>query len=43
MLIDEPIIRAALLDEYQKVFGDLSTEKEIVALSKRIEELKKEQ
>lgn len=43
MLLDEPIIRAALLDEYQKVFGDLSTEKEIVALSKRIEELKKEQ
>lgn len=42
MLIDEPIIRTALLDEYKNVFGDLNTEMEIVALSKRLEELKRE-
>ena len=40
MTIDEPIIRAALLDEYKHVFGDLSAKQELESLTKRVEELK---
>ena len=41
--IDEPIIRTALWDEYAKVFKEKKVEYEIAILSKRIEELKKQQ
>jgi predicted ATP-binding protein involved in virulence len=37
MTIDEPIIRSALLDEYESVFGDLSAAQKIDELKKRIE------
>lgn len=40
MVIDEPIVRAALIDEYKNVFGDLNATEEIAALTKRLEELK---
>lgn len=42
LTIDEPIIRTALLDEYKKVFGNISAVEEIAALNKRLEELKKQ-
>ena len=42
MVIDEPIIRMALLDEYKNLFGDLTAKQEIQALNKRIDELKKQ-
>ena len=40
LVIDEPIVRAALIDEYKNVFGDLNATEEIAALTKRLEELK---
>ena len=39
MTIDEPLIRSALIDEFEKVFGDLSVDQEIKKLSKRLEDL----
>lgn len=40
MLIDEPIVRMALLDEYHRVFPDNGTELKIKELQRQIEELK---
>lgn len=40
MLIDEPIIRNALLGEYHRVFTDIDNEKRIKELQRQIDELK---
>lgn len=40
MLIDEPIVRMALLDEYHRVFPDNDTELKIKELQRQIQELK---
>ncbi len=40
MLIDEPIIRMALLGEYHRVFADKGNEKKIIELQRQIDELK---
>lgn len=43
MLIDEPIVRIALLDEYHRVFPNSSTDLKIKELQRRIQELKNNQ
>lgn len=40
MLIDEPIIRTALLGEYHRIFTDSDNEKKIKELQRQIDELK---
>ncbi len=40
MLIDEPIIRTALLGEYHRIFNNNDKEKKISELQRQIDELK---
>lgn len=40
MLIDEPIIRNILLDEYHRVFAETDKEQKIKELQRQIDELK---
>ena len=41
MLIDEPIIRMALLGEYHRIFTQANKEKKIKELQRQMDELKK--
>lgn len=40
MLIDEPIIRTALLGEYRRIFTEIDKEQRLKELQRQIDELK---
>ena len=40
LLIDEPLIRHSLMGEFERLFGELSVEKQIQKLQKELEQLK---